>query len=97
MKTGHTEREARVIVRKHLDSTLNGLAAHVSGAKLGPGEQRRVMPLLNKLSDVTLTKCPEQAQQQQQATVRVVRHLLMAQNPEGRYIKTDLTLEHCRA
>ena len=60
VKTGVTEREARSIVRKHIDSTMNGLAAHVSGAKLPPSEQQRVMPLLNKLSDVTLTKCPEQ-------------------------------------
>ena len=76
IKTGVTEREARSIVRKHIDSTMNGLAAHVSGnaGKTGnPGDpkatadqHRVIQPLLNKLTDVTLTKCPEQMQHMQQ-------------------------------
>ena len=78
IKTGVTEREARSIVRKHIDSTMNGLAAHVSGnaGKTGnPGggdskatadQHRVIQPLLNKLTDVTLTKCPEQMQHMQQ-------------------------------
>ena len=55
IKTGLTPTEVRQIVRKQIEAAVNGLVAVAEGKQ--PGDTR-VTPLLNKLSDVTLTKCP---------------------------------------
>ena len=56
MKSGVTYADAKAIIQKQIDGAINGFSG---GNGLHPDSASKVAPLLNKLSDVTLTKCEQ--------------------------------------